>query len=147
MHKRLAADESDPHGAKLTNFPYPFFQIVEAWMRSAVVVLGAIGTIEIATIRNIKAALEWFAVDEALARFENVIAGKFAADFVEKLHAMTKEHAAYDNLPAKQRRWEISLHNARDLLGEFQRPADNPPAVSRASASPSATANTHTCSK
>ena len=28
---------------------------------------------------------------------------------------MMKEYAAYDNLPAKQSRWEISLHNARDL--------------------------------
>ena len=57
---------------------------------------------------------------------------------------MTKEHAAYDNLPAKQSRWEISLHNASDLLGESQRPSGNPPAINRAPASPSATANTHT---
>ena len=28
---------------------------------------------------------------------------------------MMKEYAACDNLPAKQSRWEISLHNARDL--------------------------------
>jgi hypothetical protein len=28
---------------------------------------------------------------------------------------MMKEYAAYDNLPAWQPRWEISLHNARDL--------------------------------
>src|SRR5882724_6591347 len=144
MHKRLAADQSDPHRAKLTNFPYPFFQIVEARMRPAVVVLGAIGTIEITAIGHVKTALQRFAVDEALARFQNVIARKFAADFVEKLHAMTKEHAAYDNLPAKQSRWEISLHNASDLLGESQRPPGNPPAINRAPASPSATANTHT---
>jgi hypothetical protein len=49
---------------------------------------------------------------------------------------MMKEHAAYDNLPAKQSRWEISLHNARDLLGEVQRPSDNPPAINRAPAMP-----------
>jgi hypothetical protein len=49
---------------------------------------------------------------------------------------MMKEHPAYDNLPAKQSRWEISIHNARDLLGEFQRPSDNPPAISRAAAIP-----------
>jgi hypothetical protein len=48
-------------------------------------------------------------------RRNSVIAGKFAADFTEELHAMMKEYAAYDNLPAKQSRWEISLHNARDL--------------------------------
>ena len=29
---------------------------------------------------------------------------------------MMKECAAYDNLPAKQSRWEISLRNARDLF-------------------------------
>ncbi len=116
-------------------------------MRPAVVVLGAIGTIEITTIRHVKTALQRFAVDETFAGFQNVIAGKFAADFVKKLHAMMKEHAAYDNLPATQSRWEISLHNARDLLLEFERPSDNPAAISRASASPSATANTHTCSK
>ena len=105
-------------------------------MRPAVVVLGAIGTIEITTIRHVKTALQRFAVDETLAGFQNVIAGKFTADFVEKLHAMMKEHAAYDNLPAKQSRWEISLRNARDLLLEFERPSDNPAAISRASASP-----------
>jgi hypothetical protein len=47
-------------------------------------------------------------------RRNSVIAGKFAADFSEELHAMMKEYAACDNLPAKQSRWEISLHNARD---------------------------------
>jgi hypothetical protein len=26
---------------------------------------------------------------------------------MEKLHAMTKEHSAYDNLPAKQSRWDL----------------------------------------
>ena len=105
-------------------------------MRPAVVVLGAIGTIEIATVRDVKTALQRFAVEQTLARFQNIIAGKFAADFVQKLHAMMKEHAPYDNLPAKQSRWEISLHNARDLPGEVQRPSDNPPAISRAAAIP-----------
>jgi hypothetical protein len=28
---------------------------------------------------------------------------------------MMKEYGAFDNLPAKQSRWEISPHNARDL--------------------------------
>ena len=83
-------------------------------MRSAVVVFGAISTIEITTIRHVKTALQRFPVDEALAGFQNVIAGKFAADFVQELHAVTKEDAAYDNLPAKQSGREISLHNARD---------------------------------
>src|SRR5213075_708157 len=104
MHERLAADESDPHGAQLTNFPYPFFQIVEARMRPAVVVLGAIGTIEITTIRDVKTALQRLTVDQALTRFQNIITGKFTADFAKKLHAMMKGHPAYDNLPPKQSR-------------------------------------------
>jgi hypothetical protein len=47
-------------------------------------------------------------------RRNSVIAGKFAADFTEELHAMMKEYAAHDNLPAKQSRWDISLQNARE---------------------------------
>ena len=87
MHKRLAADKSDPHGAKLTNFPNPFFQIVEARIRPAVVLLGAIGTIEIATVRDVKTALQRFAVEQTLARFQNIIAGKFTAGVFQSLHA------------------------------------------------------------
>src|SRR5438270_6611655 len=106
MHQRLAADESDAHGAELANFPNPFFQIVEARMRPAVVVLGAIGTIEITTIRHVKTALQRFTVEQTLTRFQNVIAGKFTTNFIEKFHTMMKEHLAYDNLPVKQSRWE-----------------------------------------
>ncbi|PYJ38221.1 MAG: hypothetical protein DME84_05330 [Verrucomicrobia bacterium] len=91
MHKRLATDESDPHGAKLSNFPYPFFQIVEARMRPAIVILGAISTIQIATVRDIKAALQRFAIEETLTGFHKVIAGEFAADFVEELHAINRK--------------------------------------------------------
>src|SRR6266480_1361957 len=83
MPERLAADESDAHGAKLANFPYPFFQIVEARVRPAVVVFGAIGTVEIATVRDVKTALQRFPIEETLTRFQNVIAGKFAADFIQ----------------------------------------------------------------
>src|SRR6266480_5586365 len=88
MHQRLTADQSNAHGAKLTNFPNPFFQIVEARMRPAVVVLGAIGTIEIATVRDVKTALQGFAVEETLTRFQNVIAGKFAANIFDNLHGV-----------------------------------------------------------
>src|SRR5260370_5743853 len=91
MQERLAADESDPDGAKVANFPYPFFQIVEARVRPAVVIFGAIGTIEIATIRDVKTALQRFTVDEALGRFQNVIAGKFAANVSDNLHAVWAE--------------------------------------------------------
>ena len=45
---------------------------------------------------------------------------------------MTNELPAYDNLPAKQSRWEVSVHNAaRDVLGGFQRPSDKPPGMGR----------------
>jgi hypothetical protein len=66
MNKRLTTDQSDPHGAQVTNFPNPFFQIVDARMRPAVVVLGAIGTIEITTISHVKTALQRLTVDQAL---------------------------------------------------------------------------------
>src|SRR5438067_11386430 len=102
MPERLAADASDAHGAKLANFPYPFFQIVEARMRPAIVVFGAIGTVEIATVRDVKTALQRFPVEQTLTRFQNVVAGEFTADFSKKLHAMMKEDSAYDNLLAKQ---------------------------------------------
>ena len=71
-------------------------------MRTAVIVFGAIGAIEVATIRNVETALQRFAIEDALPGFEQVVAGKFAADFTEKLHAMMKERLAYDNLPPKQ---------------------------------------------
>ena len=78
-------------------------------MRPAVVVLGAIGTIKVATVCDVKTALQRFPVEETHTGFQNVIAGEFAADLVEKLHAMMKGHPAYDNLPAKQSPWDIGL--------------------------------------
>src|SRR5260370_40185492 len=68
MHERLAADESDPHGAKVANFPYPFSQIVEARVRPAVVIFGAINTIEISTIPSGNTAFQRVSVDETLGR-------------------------------------------------------------------------------
>ena len=73
-------------------------------MRPAVVVFGAIGTVKIATVRDVKTALQRFPIQKTLTRFENVIAGEFTADFAKKLHAMMKEQPAYDNLPPKQSR-------------------------------------------
>ena len=102
-------------------------------MRPAIVVFSAISAIEVALVRYIKTTLQRFAVYETLTRFQNVIAGEFATDFIEKLHAMMKERTAYDNLPAKQSRWEISLHNARDPLGEFQQPSVTKPLRARMS--------------
>ena len=60
-------------------------------MRPAVIVLGAIGTIEIATIRDVKTALQGFAIEQTLTRFQNVIAGKFAANVLDNLHAVWAE--------------------------------------------------------
>ena len=90
-------------------------------MRPAVVVLGAIGTIEIAAVRDVEAALQRFAVEQTLTRFQNVVAGEFTADFAKKLHAMMKEHPAYDNLPPKQLRWEISLITSATFLNPTNR--------------------------
>src|SRR5215211_2382832 len=56
-------------------------------MRPAVIVFGAIGAIEVALVRYIKAALQWFAVEETLTGFHDVIAGKFAANVFKKFHA------------------------------------------------------------
>ena len=61
------------------------FFIVEARMQP-VVALSAIGTIEIAAVSDVKAALQRFAVTQTLSRFQDVVAGKFATDFIEKLH-------------------------------------------------------------
>ena len=71
-------------------------------MRPAVVVFRAISAIEVASVRHIKAALQRSAVFETLSRFQDVVAGEFAADFVEKLHVMVNEGSAYDSSPAKQ---------------------------------------------
>ena len=64
-------------------------------------------------------------------RRNSVIAGKFAADFSEELHAMMKEYAAYDNLPAKHRAGRYHFITPATFLG-----CNNPPAISRASVIP-----------
>ena len=76
-------------------------------MRPAIIVFSAISAIEVALVRHIETALQRFAITETLSRFQDVVAGKFAADFTEELHAMMKERTAYDNLPAKQLRPEV----------------------------------------
>ena len=59
-------------------------------MRPAIVVFGAISAIEVALVRHIKAALQRFAVTKTLSRFQDVLAVKFTADFVEQLHAVDR---------------------------------------------------------
>ena len=49
-------------------------------------------------------------------RRNSVIAGKFAADFTEELHAIMRERTAYDNLSTKQLCPEVLPRNTRDLL-------------------------------
>ena len=78
-------------------------------MRPAIVVFSAISAIEVALVRYIKTALQRFAVDEPFTRFQNVVAGEFATDFIEKLHAM-KEYAPYDNLLVKQSTWGVGVN-------------------------------------
>jgi hypothetical protein len=74
-------------------------------MWPAVVVLSAVRAIEIATIRDIKAALQRFAIEEALTRFQNVIPGKFTADVFENLHAIKPSQTPQcsDNLSRRKK--------------------------------------------
>src|SRR5262249_22250181 len=96
VRKRFAPDQSHAHCPKFANLSHPFFQVVDAWMRPAIVVFGAISAIEIATIRHVKAALQRFPIEKTLTGFHNVIAGKFAANFVEKLHAKIERFSLED---------------------------------------------------
>ena len=57
-------------------------------MRLRVIVFGAIGAIEVALVGEIETALQRLAIEEALAGFEQVIAGKFPADFIEQIHGV-----------------------------------------------------------
>jgi len=114
VHERLAADESDPHGTKFTNFPYPFFQIVEGRMRPAVVVLSAISTIEVTTIRHIKTALQRSAIEKTLTRFQNVIARKFAADLVESFMRLIGKFQLTGYLP-RCNLWFVSLASTNEV--------------------------------
>jgi hypothetical protein len=67
----------------LGTLPYPFFQIVNTRVRTAIVVFGAISTIEITAVCHVKAALRRSLVRKPLAGLQNVVAGEFATDFVE----------------------------------------------------------------
>src|SRR4051812_26463051 len=96
-------------------------------MWPGVIVFSAISAIQVALVRYIKTALQRFAVDEPFTRFQNVIAGEFARNFIEKLHAM-KEYAAYDNLLVKQSPWGRRFeHGQRKSLGlSAHQPAQSP---------------------
>ena len=65
-------------------------------MRLRVVVFRAVRAIEIALIGQVKAALERLAVENALTGFEQVIAGEFAADFIEQVHGIRGEERLYE---------------------------------------------------
>jgi hypothetical protein len=64
-------------------------------MRLRVIVFGAVGAIEIALVRQVKAALERLAVEKTLAGFEQIIAGKFPADLIEQIHVIPGGEGLY----------------------------------------------------
>jgi hypothetical protein len=55
-------------------------------MRLAVVVLSAVAAIEITAVGDVEAALERLAINQALRRFEEIIARELAADLIKELH-------------------------------------------------------------
>jgi hypothetical protein len=64
----------------------PLLQVIDAWMRAAVIVFGAIGAVQIAAVGYIETALQRLPIEQALARLRDIIARKFASNFVEKVH-------------------------------------------------------------
>src|ERR1700731_550320 len=70
--------------------PHPQLEVLELRMRLRVIVFGAVGAIEIALVGEVEAALQRLAIEQAFAGFEQVIAGKFAADFIEQVHGVPK---------------------------------------------------------
>ena len=60
-------------------------------MRPAIVIFSTVSAIEVALVCHVKAALQRLAVMETLSRFQDVVAGEFATDFIEKLHSLVKE--------------------------------------------------------
>ena len=111
MEKRFAADERDPHRAEIADFADPNFEVLELRMRLRVIVLSAIGAIEIAFIGEVEAALQRLPVEKALAGFEQVVAGKFAADFIEQVHEVADGPGVYEASPP------LSSHNVTRSLG------------------------------
>ena len=85
-------------------------------MRPAIVVFGAISAIEVALVRYIKTALQRFAITETLRRFQDVVAGKFATDFTEKLHAMIERANSLRELAPEAIVPGGPSRNTRDLL-------------------------------
>ena len=88
MEQRFATDERYAHRAEIANLSDPELEIFELGMRLGVIVLGAIGAIEIALVGQVKTALEWLAIEQPLAGFKNVVSGKFAADLIEQIHGV-----------------------------------------------------------
>src|SRR5438270_1294380 len=87
MHERLAAHQRDPHRPEVADFFYPELEVFQLRMRPRVIVFGAIRAVEVAPVRQVDAALKRLAIEEPLARFEQIKAGKFPADFIEEIHA------------------------------------------------------------
>src|ERR1051326_6156251 len=86
MGEWFAADERDPHRAEIADLFDPKLQVFQLGMWLRVIVFDAIGAIEIALGGKIETALQRLAIEEPLARFEQVVAGKFAADSIKQVH-------------------------------------------------------------
>src|SRR6059058_3491435 len=99
MEQRLAADERDPHRAEIADLADPKLEVLELRVRFRVIVLGAIGAIEVALVGEIEAALQRLPVEQAFAGFEQVVAGKFAADFIEQVHEVADGPGVYGASP------------------------------------------------
>jgi hypothetical protein len=88
MHERFAAHERDSHRPQIADFFDPKLEVFQLRMGPRVIVFGAIRAIEVAPISQVQAALERLAIEEPLARFEQIIAGKFPTDFIEQVHGV-----------------------------------------------------------
>jgi hypothetical protein len=80
-----------PNVPSCLSFKKALLQYFRGHRIAELVVFGAIGAIEIAAVREVQTAMQRFSVEETLTRFQNVIAGKFATDFVEELHATNRK--------------------------------------------------------
>ena len=70
VQQRLATDQGDAHRSEVADFADPKLEVFELRMRLRVIVLRAIGTIEVALIGQVEAALQRLSVENTLSRFK-----------------------------------------------------------------------------
>ena len=88
MRKRFTTDERDAHRAEIANLSDPMLQVIESSDAGFELSYSvAIGAIEIAAYRS-GTRLHWSGLrSKVVFRIRGqVVAGKFAADFVEQVH-------------------------------------------------------------